>query len=153
MDFIKSFKPKMAKRYLLLLAALVWTFAGGLLLFKGLLLSGKIDRYLWARVLFSIIGGLLFYWLLFSKISLKHAKRIIKMKNDKPCLFSFFNIKSYILMAIMITSGILIRKSGLLSQGYLLIIYITMGIPLFLSAFRFYYYGIYYDRFINHQSE
>jgi hypothetical protein len=49
----------------------------------------------------------------------------------------------------MITSGVLLRKSGLLSPEYLSVLYVTMGIPLFLSAFRFYYYGIFYDEVID----
>ena len=92
------------------------------------------------------------YMLLFSKISLKHTKRILSLKSEKPCAFSFFNFKSYILMTVMISSGIFVRKSGILSPDYLSLIYITMGIPLFLSAFRFYYNGIFYPRII-HKNE
>lgn len=149
MNFIQSIKPKISKRYLLFIAAFVWTFAGGMLLFKGILLLCNFNSFLGLRIMISIIGGILFYLLLFAKISLKHARRIIELKNNNPCLFSFFNIKSYILMTIMITSGILLRSSGIISSEYLSIVYITMGIPLFFSAFRFYYFGIYYDQLIN----
>jgi hypothetical protein len=148
MNFIKFIKPNIPKRYLLFCAAFVWTFAGGLLLFKGILLLCNNNLFLGLRIIVSTIGGLIFYFALFSKISLKHAKRIIELKNDKPCLFAFFSIKSYILMIVMITSGILLRMSGIISQQYLSVIYITMGIPLFLSAFRFYYYGFCYSTLI-----
>lgn len=144
MNYLEMFKPKIHKRYLLFLAAFVWTFAGGILLFKGFSFLRINKDFIWLRIFISIIGGLVFYWFLFSKISLKHTFRIINLKNDYPCLFSFFSIKSYILMLIMITSGILLRKSGIISPYYLSMIYLTMGIPLFLSAFRFYNYGIYY---------
>jgi hypothetical protein len=46
---------------------------------------------------------------------------------------------SYILMSLMITAGISLRKSGILPPLYLSVIYVTMGIPLFFSSFRFYY--------------
>jgi hypothetical protein len=131
------------------MAAIAWTFAGGMLLFKGILLLSNIKTFLGVKISISIVGGLLFYFLLFSKISLKHITRINKITIDKPCLFSFFNIKSYILMAIMITSGILLRKFGIIPSEYFVMVYITMGIPLFLSSFRFYFNGIYYDKFIN----
>jgi hypothetical protein len=145
MNYLETIKPKLPKRYLLFLAALVWTFAGGMLLFKGVAFMRNVQNFVWLRISISAIGGALFYALLFSKISLKHSHRIINLKSEFPCLFSFFSIRSYILMAIMITSGILLRKSGIIAMGYLSMIYLTMGIPLFLSAFRFYYFGIYFN--------
>jgi hypothetical protein len=144
-NFIQSLKPELPRRWLLFIAALVWTFAGGILLYKGSVLFMHYHHSFWVRLIGSVIGGALFYILLFSKISFKHTRRIVNLENDYPCAFSFFDIKSYILMTVMITSGILLRKSGLLSPEYLSVLYVTMGIPLFLSAFRFYYYGIFYD--------
>jgi hypothetical protein len=129
---------------LLFIAAVVWTFAGSMLLFKGMKLVLTNRNHLISIVSGSAIAGTLFYLLVFSKISLKHTRRIISLKNDYPCFFSFFNLKSYILMSIMITSGIIIRLSGLVPSTYLSIVYLTMGIPLFVSAFRFYYYGLFY---------
>ena len=149
MKFLKSMKPAVSKRTLLFIAAVAWTIAGGVLLFKGISILYTITRFTWLILVTSSIGGTLFYIILFSKISLKHTRRIMAMKIEKPCLFAFFSFKSYFLMTIMITSGILLRKSGILSPPYMAVIYITMGIPLFLSAFRFYYYGIYYMKFLN----
>ncbi|MBN1113339.1 MAG: hypothetical protein JXA53_10550 [Bacteroidales bacterium] len=146
MDVIQTLKPKGTKRILLFIAAFVWTFAGSMLLYKGFLMSYDVKNFLMIKVLLSVAGGVLFFIMMFAKLSLKHTRRIIELENDKPCLFSFFSLRSYILMAIMITSGILIRKSGVLSSEYLIIIYVTMGIPLFLSAIRFYYYGIFYQK-------
>jgi hypothetical protein len=139
MHWIKRLTPRIARRYLYVAAALVWTFAGSMLLFRGILLFMDDDYLFWIRLIISIIAGLLFYRLLFSNISRTHTHRIDAMSLEKPCLFSFFNIKSYILMSIMITAGISLRKSGILPPFYLSVIYITMGIPLFLSSFRFYY--------------
>lgn len=149
MNIIHSIKPYLPKRYLLFIAAMVWTFAGGMLLYKGSTLIMNYRSFFWLRLISSTVGGILFYLVLFSKISFKHTRRIVNLKNDHPCLFSFFNIKSYIMMTVMITSGILLRKSGIVAPEYLSILYITMGIPLFLSAFRFYYYGIFYDEVID----
>lgn len=149
MNLLQSLKPDLPRRYLLFIAAIVWTFAGGMLLYKGSNLFLSYRNFFWLRLISSAICGILFYLLLFSKISFRHTRRIVNLKNDKPCLFSFFDLKSYILMTVMITSGILLRNSGLVAPEYLSILYITMGIPLFLSAFRFYYYGIFYDEVID----
>ncbi len=143
-NFIESFKPALPKRWLLLIAALIWTLAGVMLLLKGRSLFLHYHYFFWLRLIIAVTGGILFYILLFSKISFKHTKRIIYLDNDYPCAFSFFDIKSYILMTIMITAGILLRKSGLVAPEYLSVLYLTMGIPLSISAFRFYYYGIFY---------
>jgi hypothetical protein len=149
MNFIGLIKPKATKRVLLFVAAVVWTFAGGMLLMRSISMFGTIRNYFWIKIAFSVIGGLIFYLVLFSKISVKHVNRILNLKNDRPSVFSFFNLKSYILMTLMITMGITLRKSGIVRPEYLAIVYLTMGIPLLLSAIRFYYRGIYYYRVIS----
>jgi hypothetical protein len=121
------------------MAALVWTFAGSMLLFRGTLLFTADKYLLWLRLPLSLVAGILFYRQIFSNISVKHTQRIATLKPEKPCLFSFFNVRSYILMTIMITAGISLRKSGILPPVYLSVIYVTMGIPLFISSFRFYH--------------
>lgn len=141
---IQLLTPRTTKRNLLFIAALVWTFAGGMLLTRGILMF-DIDRdFLIIRLIITMIGGALFYWFLFSKISKKHVARIIRLKNDHPCVFSFFNGRSYLMMTFMISFGVFIRKSGIVPPFYLSVLYVTMGIPLFISAFRFYYSGIFY---------
>jgi hypothetical protein len=135
---------KVSRRFLLFTAAFVWTFAAFMLLSRGISLSYNIKSSFWLKIIISLSAGGLFYLLLFSKISRKHISRIINLKNDNSCLFSFFSIRSYILMIIMITSGILLRRSGIIKPEYLALGYITMGIPLMVSAFRFYYHGINY---------
>ena len=149
MNLLQSLKPALPRRYLLFIAAIVWTFAGSMLLYKGSNLFLSYRNFFWLRLISSAICGVVFYLLLFSKISFRHTRRIVNLKNDNPCLFSFFDLKSYILMTVMITSGVLLRNSGIVAPEYLSILYITMGIPLFLSAFRFLYYGFFYDEVID----
>jgi hypothetical protein len=129
------------------MAALVWTIAGVILLFKGFIYFRQCKEYLTIKIIVSALFGILFYLFLFSKISSKHIKRIFQHKIEKPCVFAFFNIKSYILMSVMIAFGILIKKYEVLSLEYLPVLYISMGIPLFISSLRFYYYGFYYSKF------
>jgi hypothetical protein len=42
-------------------------------------------------------------------------------------------------MAIMITAGITVRKLNLLNPEYLYTFYLAMGLPLLISAYRFFY--------------
>jgi hypothetical protein len=136
---IDSFTPRVPRTYLLLIAALVWTFAGGMLLLRGYSTLLAYPDFFGFKILGCGVGGLIFFKLLFFKISGKHVLRIQSLVPDNPCLFSFFNLRSYLMMTIMITTGITLRKTGVISPEYLSLVYITMGIPLLMSSFRFYY--------------
>jgi hypothetical protein len=145
MKLIQLLTPRASRHSLLFIAALVWTFAGGMLLSRGILMLEIDPDFLLTRMAISIVGGALFYILLFSKISKKHVSRIIHLKTDRPCIFSFFNLKSYLMMTIMISFGVFLRKSGIAPPFYLSVLYVTMGIPLLTSSLRFYYSGINYQ--------
>ena len=138
-SFFRSFKPGIPKRYLLLVAAFVWTFAGGMLLFRGFSFlkfnSTRID----IEEFGSIIAGIAFYKIMFSGIASKHIHRILNLQIERPCFFSFFNLRSYFMMTGMILTGVSLRLSGIVPLNYLSLFYIAMGIPLFISAMRFYY--------------
>ena len=130
--------PRVPRTWLLFIAAVVWTIAGGILLLRGYLYSTVKPEHLFLRTAACVLGGLVFYALMFDKISKKHVSRISNLRLEKPCAFSFFNLRSYMLMTIMITAGITLRKSGVMAPQNLALIYVTMGIPLLMSSFRFY---------------
>ncbi|HUW06082.1 MAG TPA: hypothetical protein VMW01_07460 [Williamwhitmania sp.] len=148
----EKFKLSIPKRDLLFVAAGVWTFAGGMLLVRGGIMLMHYPAHLWIKELSCLVGGLLFYWVLFSTISQKHTTRILTMDTERPCMFAFFSVRSYLLMVVMISLGITLRLSGIISPEYLSYGYLTMGIPLFLSAFRFYYVGIRYQEVISEKN-
>ena len=91
--------------------------------------------------------GVLFFILMFNKLSKKHIVRMINLPSERPFILFFFNFRSYMLMIVMMTSGILTRNYGLLPKEYIAVIYVVMGIPLLLSSLKFYYYGFYYNKF------
>lgn len=145
MQFTGSLTPRVPKRFLLIIAAFAWIFAAAMLLTRGFILSGKIRHAHWPSIAMSIVAGGIFYLILFSRISSGHVKRIIGLQNERPSVFSFFSLRSYILMTLMISGGIILRKSGLLPSGTLSLLYITMGVPLFISSLRFFYNWIFYS--------
>lgn len=136
--------PKTSRRALFFIAAFVWTFAGSLLLIKGFNYFENWKNHYWLVLASSILTGIAFYIFVFSKISSKHTSRISKLDSKSLYFYSFFNIKSYFLMTIMIGLGILLRTTGFVPVKYLAIVYIAMGIPLFLSALQFYFSAYYY---------
>ena len=141
-SIIQSLKPSVPKRYLLFVAAVVWTFAGGMLLFRGFSVLKFNSTGILIEEVVSIILGVVFYIFMFSRISLKHIVRMQNNPIERPCVFSFFNWRSYILMSTMISFGVTLRVTGLVPIQYLSVFYICMGTPLFLSSIRFYAHGI-----------
>jgi hypothetical protein len=141
-SILHTLKPSVPRRYLIFVAAVVWTFAGGMLLFRGFTVLKFGSVFVLEEESASVILGVIFYIFMFSRISLKHLIRIQNNPIERPCVFSFFNWRSYILMSSMISLGVTLRLTGLVPLQYLSLFYVTMGTPLFLSSLRFYYQGV-----------
>ena len=148
MSILSRIKPGVPKRVLLFVAALVWTFAGSMLLFRGLKMLDPGSHLLWLQLLCALSCGIVFYLKMFARLSLKHTLRILNMNEELPCLFSFFNFRSYLMMVLMISMGVTLRTTGWVATVYLAFLYLMMSVPLLISSVRFYYTGIYYKRFI-----
>ena len=138
-NFLEKIKPGVQKRTLLLIAGCAWTIAGVILIFRSLLWLIGANHHLTMEIGIGSVLGILFYVLLFARISKKHITRITLIRIDNPCFFSFFNFRSYLLMAIMISGGITLRLSGLVNPEIIYTFFLCMGIPLLFSAWRFFY--------------
>jgi len=114
---VDDFTPRLHKKYLFFIAALLWTFAGIMLFVRGLSLFTHSIHYFGLRIVVCLLAGSVFYLLMFAKLSVKHTQRIMDLKMDKPCLFSFFGIRSYLVMIVMITAGITVRKLGIVAPA------------------------------------
>ena len=145
MRLFKSINLNVSKRFLLLEAALVWTLAGGMLLYRGGGMLNSSVGYLSSagnmllRVMTCFGFGGLFYRLVFSNISQKHIGRIKTLAGDYHFFYQFFSPKSYLMMIGMIAMGIFLRTSALVPLSSLSIAYMTMGFPLLISSLKFYY--------------
>jgi uncharacterized membrane protein YedE/YeeE len=137
--FLEKIKPGVKKRTLLLIAGCAWSIAGGILISRSLSYLISVNHNLAMEIVTGIVFGSLFYLLLFARISKKHITRINLIEIDNPCFFSFFNFRSYLLMAIMISGGIMLRLSGLVNPEIIYTFFLCMGIPLLVSAWRFFY--------------
>ena len=136
--FMDKFRPRVPKRALLLVAGLAWTLAGSMLLGRGsawLLANG--DRLV-QRYAIALSGGVAFFFLLFSRISRRHVRRIRALEAARPSVFAFFDRRSYAMAAAMMAGGVLLRSSRLIEPSLLYTFYVCMGTPLLLSALRFY---------------
>lgn len=126
----------MTKNILLLLAGTAWLCVGVMLMFLGfswLSEASHTNTYLFGGA--GVILALLVHHFGFLRIVDKNLKRISLM-DEKNCLFSFISWKSYLLIVIMITMGIMLRHSAIPKQ-YLAILYIGIGLALILSSVRY----------------
>jgi len=139
MNISEKIKPSVRRQNLLFIAGIVWTAAGLILTGRGVSHLIQQGNYLGWRLAGGVVFGGIFYILLFAKISKKHIKRIKGLNIPYPCAFSFFNFRSYFLMALMITGGILLRRMDIINKDWLDNFYVAMGIPLLISASRFFY--------------
>ncbi|MBL7128664.1 MAG: hypothetical protein ISS16_06730 [Ignavibacteria bacterium] len=131
-----KYKPSVTKNVILFLAGFVWICVGLILLllaFSWLSTVSDINIFLFAGAGVSL--ALLAHHFGFLKIVDKNLKRILPM-NEKKCLFSFIPWKSYLIIVIMITMGVILRHSAIPKQ-YLAILYIGIGLALILSSVRY----------------
>ena len=129
-------KPAVNKRVLLFLAGFMWLGVGAMLLFLSfswLNAHRNGDAYLFGGM--GAIIALLVHHFGFLKIVDKNLGRILPMEGTK-CVFSFITWKSYIIVAVMVAMGALLRHSPI-PKSYLSILYIGIGLALLLSSVRY----------------
>jgi hypothetical protein len=133
---IDKIKPAVDKSALIFLSFFVWVVVGtGLLLFAYSWLKASQIR---SSFLFAGVGAgaaLVIHHFGFLKIVDKNLGRILPMEGKK-CAFSFMTWKSYIIVAVMVTMGTLLRHSAI-PKTYLSILYIGIGLSLILSSIRY----------------
>ena len=137
MSLKERFKPAVNKNFLLLLAGFMWIAVGVMLnsfAVRWLVAYGKNLAFLFAAT--GLIGSLVIHHYGFLKIVDKNLGRISKMEG-KRCAFSFMNWKSYFIVVIMVTMGIILRHSAIPKQ-YLSVLYIGIGMALILSSIRYF---------------
>jgi integral membrane sensor domain MASE1 len=115
----KTYAPRIQKRFLLLIAGIVWCFAGGMISYIGISAYAESQPILWYGPALSAVVFGLFFFLVFLKMFRRHRIRILGYEKERICVFAFFDVKSWIIMACMITFGILLRSSGLLGTFWL----------------------------------
>lgn len=147
MSLIQVIKPGVSKRTLLFVSALVWGGASYRVL--GIGLADIIDNtdFYYAYMILGLVGAYFFFRYIILKAYYKYAKRIINLKIERPCIFSFFNLKGLMTMAVMIITGVTLRKSGILPLVCTGSFYVTIGISLLLASLCFLCSGIRYEKF------
>ena len=126
-------------RTLLGIAGLVWLAAGVNILRIGVksvfaVIGGGIGR----TALMALLAAAIFcafHWM-FSRIVTKHTARIRAYETKQP-FWKFFDGKSWLLMAFMMTLGITLRRVGHLPEFFFAFFYTGLGAALSIAGIRF----------------
>ena len=130
------YTPAVPKNILLFVAALVWVCVGTALLWVALSWLAKApqaSRYALAAT--GVAVALIAHHFGFLRIVDRNTARILAMEG-KRCFFSFVPWRSYLLVAVMIAMGAILRHSAI-PKPYLAVLYIGMGLALLLSSVRY----------------
>lgn len=136
MELLAKYNIRVGKRVLFFFAGTTWGGAGLRILtlgYKDLSHSKNVSGYL----LISLVIFYLFFTFVFHKLVNKHTIRIMSSGLAKHGIFSFFDVKGYIIMFFMMTGGIIIRNSQVVNPVYLGTFYLGLGAALFLAGIMF----------------
>ncbi len=136
---LMCWKPGASKRWLYILAGLMWMAVGILLIrfaYQWLVPTG-VDNSSW--FLFGGIGlaCMIYHWG-FSRLANKNIFRIESLRVNTPCIFAFQLWTSYPLVIVMISMGIYLRKFSTFPKVYLASLYIGIGGSLFLASLHYF---------------
>lgn len=122
------------KRTLLLIAGIVWLIAGFNVARLGVISYQLIDRHWYLYLLSVIIFGL--FGAMFFKMSKKHTHRILSYEEKRP-FWNFFDMKAYLIMAVMMGGGIGFRVAGIFPDVFVAFFYTGLGCALALAGVVF----------------
>ena len=123
------------KRTLLLLAGLVWSIAGINVLKIGVEAYARAFSHL--NIVLSVVIFLLFWTKVFHPLVDKHVIRIRGYKEEYKRPWHFFDRKSFLIMALMMTFGIAIRVLKLAPERFIAFFYTGLGTALAMAGILF----------------
>ncbi len=123
------------KNTLILIAGIVWAIAGfnivriGLVAYKG--------NFTWWLAVLSVVVYAVFQLFIFGKMVQKHTDRILNYEEERQNFFRFFDTRSYLIMAFMMTLGIGLRVSGAVPNTFIAFFYTGLGASLLTAGVLF----------------
>lgn len=126
---------KVKKKTLLLIACTVWSLAGFNILRIGILSYPPYISVM--NILLSIVVFTVFQYFIFGRLVKKHTDRIQNYEEERHFFMKFFDVKSFIIMAIMMSGGIYLRASSLAPERFIAVFYTGLGSSLLLAGILF----------------
>lgn len=133
------FYPAVRKFWLHLLAGLMWSGVGIMLISMAGRWLGLVVPY---QIILILLAGLVLaaaiFWFGFSEMAQKNVRRIEAYPQERVCLFAFQKWTSYPLVLFMVSLGIFLRVYSPIPKSYLAILYIGLGASLLFSSLYYY---------------
>lgn len=129
----------MTKKRLVEIAGLLWLFAGSMVTKIGIQAYGDVGK---ESLVYLPITGLifgLFYFRIFSPLVEKNIHRIDSLEEGQVKVWRFLDKKNYIIMASMMSFGVILRKFSGLPALFFFIFYIGLGMALFLAGIQYFW--------------
>ena len=126
---------KVKKRTLLWIAGIVWLIAGVNVARLGIISYLEIEQQ-WYLYVLSVVIFILF-GMMFFRMSQKHTKRIMGYEEEHQPVWQFFDLKAYIIMAVMMGGGIGLRAAGVFPSWFVAFFYSGLGCALALAGVLF----------------
>ena len=139
---LQILKPGVPKPVLIALGATLWGFAAYRILKMGFIFVERHALHHFVNYLIGIAGFIPFFLLVFRKVSLRYITRIKNLPQRRPCVFSFFDLRGYIMMTFMITLGILVSHWQLIPELYKGTFFISLGLSLLASSIFYIIEGV-----------
>jgi hypothetical protein len=134
-DRLNAYKPAASARVHLLLAALMWTVVGALLLFFGVrwVLASQTAHAAWLLAA-AALAGVLKGELVLRRAARRMIERI-RARGDGRCVGGFLSWRTWAFVAVMAAAGRLLRGSAV-PRIVVGVIYAAVGTALLLSVRR-----------------
>lgn len=129
-------KHGVSGKSLLMTAGIVWLIAGGNIFRIGMTCWMNSEQFWLLKLGETSLVFLLFFGIIFHRLYRKHTQRIA-LKSGNSCPFSFFDAKGWIMMAVMITFGIVARKLQLFPLEFIAVFYTGLSLALMGTGIRF----------------
>jgi hypothetical protein len=135
---LRRYNPALPKKWLLILAGGMWSGVGLMLFgYAFTWLTHPLSTITLLLGLLGVIISISANHFQFSKLAKKNIERILAL-NDRACVFSFQAWTGYLIIAVMITAGILLKSSAV-PKPYLAVVYVAIGGALLQASANYYW--------------
>lgn len=136
-QFLAKFNPAVSKKWLFGLAGVMWSGVGIMLcLYAITWLTDPLSLVTFLLGLLGVVISIAANRFQFGGLALKNIARIQALA-DKACLFAFQAWKGYLIIAVMVTGGMLLRSSAI-PKPYLAVVYVAIGGALLQASLNYY---------------
>ena len=132
-------KPGVNNKILIAISTIMWSAVGIMLNYFAVCWFNLLSNF---EIIIVIVSGIFLGFIIaikgFRKIARKNIYRI-KNLPEKACIFAFQSWESYLLIIVMLSMGIFLRKTDYVPRLLLAPVYIGLGLALFGSSLEYYY--------------